>query len=43
MTKDELLVKRKEWDKTKSLLDQTLKRVGAVQAEFEKLGLLHIE
>ena len=43
LKEDELLVKRKEWDKARSLLDKTVTRMGVVQAEFEKFGLLDIE
>ena len=43
LKEDELLVKRKEWNKAKSLMDETLTSMGVVQAEFQELGLLQIE
>ena len=43
LKEDELVVKRKEWDKAKSLLGKTVTRMGVVPAEFEKLGVLHTE
>ena len=36
LKEENLLVKREEWDKTKSLLDKTITRMVVVQAEFEK-------